>query len=108
MNVLRNELTNVPRNVLRNVLTNVHFSNLYIYNAVPYKKLNNTQTRMIRIDQMYLREDGIEGLLELILLNLFIEIVDVDGVVWRNTRLRIHRHGLLELRTELVSKEDSQ
>ena len=29
-----------------------------------------------------LREDGIERLLEVVFLDLFIEVVDVDSVVW--------------------------
>ena len=29
-----------------------------------------------------LREDGIERLLEVVFLDLFIQVIDVDGVVW--------------------------
>ena len=38
-----------------------------------------------------LREDGIERLLQVIFLDLFVEVVDVDSVVWRS---RLHYGAL--------------
>ena len=47
---------------------------------------------MAALQTQYLREDGVERLFQLIFFNLFVKIIDVNGVVGWNARLDVHFH----------------